>query len=183
MTRLMRPAAVLAATALWLAGALLPLQAVPHPLSPLLFTTLPVSAAPAAQSAANTPYTGRIVISATALGAHSVQSADLDTDGRTDLIAAGREDGQIIWHRNLGGLRFAPRLLTVAPGTYMIVPADVNRDGKTDVVAVAVGTLAPSAAGSEEVAPAANDGAVFWLKNNLPASATFTRQDIAGGLA
>ena len=187
MTRPMRSAAVLAAAALWLAGALLPPQAVPQPLSTLLPATSSAIAAPAdspaEQSAASTPYTGRIVVSATALGAHSVQSADLDTDGRVDLIAAGREDGQIVWHRNLGGLRFTPRLLTVAPGTYMIVPADVNRDGKTDVVAVAVGTLAPSAASAEEVAPAANDGAVFWLKNNLPASATFTRQDIAGGLA
>ena len=187
MTRPMRFAAIFAVAALWLAGAVWPLQAVPHPFSALLFSTVPAVAAPAArpseQSAAGTPYTGRVVVSATALGAHSVQSADLDFDGRTDLIAASREDGQIVWQRNLGGLRFTPRLLAVAPGTYMIVPADINRDGKTDVVAVAVGTLAPSAAGAGEVAPAANDGAVFWLKNNLPASATFTRHDIAGGLA
>jgi len=187
MTRPMRSATVLAAAALWLAATLWLPQALPRPVSSWFSIVSTAMAAPAidpaVQNSAGTPYTERLILSATALGAHSVQSADLDTDGRIDLIAASREDGQIIWHRHLGGLRFTPRLLTVAPGTYMVVPADINRDGKTDVVAVAVGALAPSAAGATGDVPAANDGAVFWLKNNLPASATFTRQEIAGGLA
>jgi len=142
---------------------------------------------PEAPNNGGTPFAGQVLISNTVLGAHSVASADFDRDGRLDLLTASREDGQIVWYRNTGGLRFAYRLLTVAPGTYTAIPVDINRDGYMDILAVAVGTLAPSAAAAgdagAEAQPAVNEGAVFWLQNNLPASAQFTRHDLGVGLS
>lgn len=131
------------------------------------------------------PFASEVVIAENALGAHSVASAEFDRDGRLDILSASREDGQIIWHRNIGNLKFRPIVLTVAGGAYMAIPADLNRDGYTDAVAVAVGALAPSAATTPEAdAPATGDGAVFWLRNNLGAGRVqFTRFDIDVGLA
>ena len=127
------------------------------------------------------PFTGAVILSDTADGAHSVQSADLDADGRLDIVAASREDGQIVWHRNRGGNQFSPRLIAVAPGTYMVVLADVNRDGRIDIVGAAVGELAPSSPAGEN-ATTVGGGSVFWLQNNLPASVNFTRHDVAVNL-
>ncbi len=133
------------------------------------------------EQGAPSPFTGAIILSDTADGAHSVQSADLDADGRPDVVAASREDGQIVWHRNRGGNQFSPRLMAVAPGTYMIVLTDINRDGRIDIVGAAVGELAPSSPVGED-APTAGGGSIFWLQNNLPASANFTRHDVAVNL-
>ncbi|MFO7631517.1 MAG: FG-GAP-like repeat-containing protein, partial [Caldilinea sp.] len=137
-----------------------------------------------AQGDTAVPFSAQIVISDNALGAHSVASVDFDRDGRIDILSASREDGRIIWHRNVGSLRFNPILLDVAGGAYMAIPVDLNGDGYTDVLVVAVGALAPSAATEGEVQPASSDGAVFWLRNNLGSKVLqFTRFDIEAGLA
>ncbi|HAJ36818.1 MAG TPA: hypothetical protein DCL15_14135 [Chloroflexi bacterium] len=148
---------------------------------PLLPSVRVAHAEPAAPTGGS-PFATQVTLTNAALGAHSVTSADFDRDGRLDLLTASREDGQIIWFRKTdwNSLTFQQRLLTIAPGTYAAIPADINRDGYMDVVAVAVGALAPSAADADQ--PAANDGSVFWLLNNLPASAQFTRIDLGVGL-
>jgi hypothetical protein len=142
-------------------------------------------AAPDVPTNGGSPFAGQVLISNALLGAHSVAAADFDRDGRLDLLTASRVDGQINWFRKTdwNSLTFQQRLLTVAPGTYTAIPADINRDGYMDVVAVAVGELAPSAVAADADQSTANDGSVFWLLNNLPASAQFTRIDLGVGLA
>ena len=103
-----------------------------------------------------------VVVRATALGVAPVQFGrpDNPTAASTRIAAAGRAGG---WADRpapanpRAGLQATPLPLTVAPGTWLrSCRLDVNRDGKTDVAsAVAVGTLAPSAASAEEAAPAA----------------------------
>ena len=139
--------------------------------------------APAQQADASVPFSDQIVVAASAVGAHSATSADFDRDGRIDVLAASREDGQIVWHRSTGNLRFTPFPLAAAGGVYMAIPADLNRNGYSDVLAVAVGALAPSAA-SEADQTANGSGVLFWLRNNLGnRDLQFTRFDIDTGLA
>ena len=139
--------------------------------------------APAQQADAAVPFSDQIVVAASAVGAHSATSADFDRDGRIDVLAASREDGQIVWHRSTGNLRFTPFPLAAAGGVYMAIPADLNRNGYSDVLAVAVGALAPSAA-SEADQTANGSGVLFWLRNNLGnRDLQFTRFDIDTGLA
>ncbi len=142
-------------------------------------------AAPDVPTNGGSPFAGQVFISNTLLGAHSVAAADFDRDGRLDLLTASRVDGQINWFRKTdwNSLTFQQRLLTVAPGTYTAIPADINRDGYMDVVAVAVGELAPSVVAADAEQSTVNDGSIFWLLNNLPASAQFTRIDLGVGLA
>ncbi len=130
------------------------------------------------------PFSEQLVISESALGAHSVASADFDRDGRIDILSASRESGQIVWHRNVGNLRFSSIVLDVAAGSYVAFPADLNEDGYTDVLVAAVSTLAPSAADADEAQPSVADGGVFWLRNNLGAKVVqFTRYELDTGLA
>jgi hypothetical protein len=128
------------------------------------------------------PFTLVTQVAGAADGAHSVQTADFDRDGRRDVVAASREDGRIVWHRNLGGTpaQFAAQQIALAPGVYAVATGDLDRDGRMDIVGAAVGTLDPSAADGESAA--AGGGSVFWLQNNLPASPSFVRRDIAVGL-
>jgi hypothetical protein len=180
--------------ALWLAGGPAPHLTADFPFASLWPGAGVAFAAPDVP-ANGAPFAGQVLVSNTAIGAHSVASADFDRDGRLDLLAASRVDGQIIWFRNVPSTSaacptpgqnpcFQYRQLTIAPGTYTAIPADIDRDGYMDVVAVAVGALAPSAAGVDpDAQPAATDGAVFWLQNNLPASAQFTRRDLGLGLS
>lgn len=130
------------------------------------------------------PFSDQIVISESAMGAHSVASVDFDRDGRIDILSASREDGQIVWHRNVGNLRFTPFVLGVAAGSYVALPVDVDKDGYTDVLVAAVSILAPSAAGSDAAQPTAGDGSIFWLRNNLGNKVLqFTRYELDAGLA
>ena len=128
------------------------------------------------------PFTLVTPVAANADGAHSVQTGDFDRDGQRDVVVASREDGRIVWHRNVGGMpaQFAPQQIALAPGVYTIAVEDIDRDGRLDVVGAAVGTLAPSAADAEQAL--AGGGSVFWLQNNLPAAPAFVRREIAIGL-
>lgn len=143
-----------------------------------------VQAANAAQEPGGSPFPTAIALDTLANGAHSVRAADLDRDGRVDVIAASREDGRVVWHRNLGGwpAQFAANTLTTAPGAYMAIPADLNNDGWQDVVLVAVGTLAPSAAGSDGMTAPLGEGRVIWLQNRLATGQGFVARSIAEGL-
>jgi hypothetical protein len=143
--------------------------------------------APAAPDApaAGTPFPVVVPVTTSAVGAHSVRTADLDNDGDMDVIVAARGNGQVTWHENLGTRppTFAVHYLFTAPGSYMAVPADINGDGWTDIVVAAVGVIAPStAAAGEQAAVAAGTGKIFWLQNQLPQGAGFAPRAIADGL-
>jgi len=191
MQKSFRPLTLLVIAAIWLASAPLqiaplqiaPVQAVTGESRPAAMMADPLSAA-AALNDTTVPFSSQIVIADNAMGAHSVASADFDRDGRIDILAASREDGRIVWHRNVGNLNFRPIELARADGAYAAIPVDLDRDGFTDVLVVAVGVLAPSAAAVESgETPATGGGSVFWLRNNLGAKVLqFTRIDIDFGL-
>lgn len=102
------------------------------------------------------------------------------------MLAASRDDGNIVLHTNQGGQppTFAASLLTTAAGSYMAVPADLNHDGWLDVVVAAVGTVDPSAAAATQAGAdaAQGTGKVFWLQNKLAQGQGFTPRLIADGL-
>jgi len=78
------------------------------------------------------------IVSSNAQGAESVDAADINRNGRIDIVAASANDGKIAWHENTGGSppAFVERVLTTnASGASAVVIADVNRDGRPDIVA------------------------------------------------
>lgn len=191
MKRRFRLATLGLVVAIWLNSGPLPLLSPSLQLATFSPGIGAAQAAPDTPTNGGSPFAGQVLVSNALQGAHSVAAAYFDSDARLDLLTASRVDGQIIWFRNVPPESsscptpdrnpcFQPRQLTIAPGTYAAIPADLNRDGYMDVVAVAVGELAPSAAAADQ--PAISNGSAFWLQNNLPASAQFTRHDLGVGL-
>ena len=79
----------------------------------------------------------RRVVSATVGDPVRVVAADVDGDGRNDLLTASRTADAILWHRNLGGT--PPGFDTVvvsstAVSAQAVAAADLDGDGETDVV-------------------------------------------------
>ncbi|MEC8513335.1 MAG: VCBS repeat-containing protein, partial [Planctomycetota bacterium] len=73
---------------------------------------------------------------ASANGANSVHSADLDGDGDADLLSASGDDGRIAWYENLGGGSFGPPEL-IAPTVDFhnaVYATDLDGDGDADVL-------------------------------------------------
>ena len=63
-----------------------------------------------------------------------VRAADLDGDGRTDIVASSA-NGALAWYRNQGGQVFATRSLgTALSGISEIDTGDMNGDGRLDIV-------------------------------------------------
>ncbi len=114
------------------------------------------------------------------IGAHSVTTADLNLDGKVDVVAAGRESGRVVWYANDGGAfpQFTQHEVGFVQGVYMVVTADLDGDGDADIVATAVDELMPS--GVEQSNGAV--GALVWFQNNLRSEGGFTAHTIAGAL-
>jgi hypothetical protein len=70
----------------------------------------------------------------------TLRAADMDNDGRIDIVALCREVDGIRVHFNSGGASFAHHdsvfLPTKGYGPWDLVPADFNRDGKIDIAVV-----------------------------------------------
>ena len=93
------------------------------------------TAAPEWTLAAELPSTQ--VISATADGAFSVFSIDLDNDGDLDVLSALAFDDTISWYENDGGVEpvFTERVITTtADNAQSVYAADVDGDGDVDVL-------------------------------------------------
>ncbi|MEK6152574.1 FG-GAP-like repeat-containing protein [Flavobacteriaceae bacterium 3-367] len=75
-------------------------------------------------------------ISTVADGALSVAVADLDRDGRPDVLSASFLDNKVAWYRNLGGGNFGGQQLisTMPQGPRSVYTADMDSDGRPDVL-------------------------------------------------
>jgi hypothetical protein len=73
-------------------------------------------------------------------GVTSIAAADLDGDGRTDIILASEGEGRIVIMQNIsgpGGISFsAAQSVILLPSPADIQVADMNADGRPDIVAV-----------------------------------------------
>jgi hypothetical protein len=71
------------------------------------------------------------------LGARTVEVADIDIDGKLDVLAAGRTSNEVVWYRNN-----LPNLVwekTVVDDNLdrvnHVFPGDLNEDGRVDIIA------------------------------------------------
>ena len=96
----------------------------------------------------------------------SITVADLDNDGKPDLICTSLFDNQIAWHKNLGGGVFGPNQVigvlsgsAAAKGPYQAVAADLDGDGFPDIVTAST-----------------TDNKIAWYRNN--GDGTFGSQQV-----
>jgi hypothetical protein len=104
-------------------------------------------------------------ISTTALGAWSVHAADLDSNGRMDVLSASFSDNKIVWYENGGGfppIWTARTINAAAMGARVVSVADVDGDGRLDVLS-----------GSY------NDDKVMWYENGGGYPLTWTARVVS----
>jgi hypothetical protein len=107
-----------------------------------------------------TPFT----ISTTADHVVSVYAADLDGDGRLDVMSASFEDDKIAWYKNGGGspLMWTPRtIFSAADGAYSVYAADLDSDGRLDVLSAGM-----------------NDDTIAWYRNDGGSPVVWTPYNI-----
>ncbi|MCK4547147.1 MAG: T9SS type A sorting domain-containing protein [Candidatus Eisenbacteria sp.] len=95
----------------------------------------------------------RVVIDSNLEEACPISAGDLDGDGRTDIVAAGRAAGVVAWYKARGesGLSWQKHVIDDAAGGSMgITTGDLDNDGDVDVVATA-----------------RIEGTVTWYENDL----------------
>ncbi len=100
-------------------------------------------------------------------GARSVTTADIDNDGRLDVLAALQEAHSVVWFRNLPDETFGDqRVITSSDsGATAVETADVDGDGDQDVVVAAY-----------------RDDTVAWYENQGPdASSRFAPKKTIDG--
>jgi hypothetical protein len=99
-------------------------------------------------------------ISTAAQWAVSVFTADVDSDGDTDVLSASLQDHEIAWYENNGSENFTAHTITnLAFGARSVFAADVDGDGDTDVLSASY-----------------FDDKIAWYENN--GSETFTARTI-----
>jgi len=90
-------------------------------------------------------FSDQIIISNKAIGAQSVQAADLDNDGDIDILSSSYilED-KIAWYDNDGTEKFTEQPLTDSPanGLRAIHAADLDKDDHADILFVSQGKIA-----------------------------------------
>ncbi len=108
------------------------------------------------------------VVSTAAVDPVRVVVADVDGDGRPDLLTAGRGSDSILWHRNLGGTPLAFATFTVsstAVSAQSVAAGDLDGDGDTDVVSTA--SVPGFPATGDELAWYENQGATVFPEHAI----------------
>lgn len=106
----------------------------------------------------------KVVITSNFMNADSVRTADLDHDGRLDVLGASHGRKQIAWWRNNGDGTFTKSVIDNGFATAAVVrAADIDGDGWADVVAAGDGSGGTS------------PGLAWWRNNH---NGTFTKHVI-----
>ena len=102
----------------------------------------------------------------------AIDTADLDGDGRPDLVCSGAGDDRVVWFPNLatGGFGVARVITAQADGASCVVAADLDQDGDVDVVA--------SSAEDDTVAWFENDGTGNAWTEHVVSSQTLGAADV-----
>ena len=72
-------------------------------------------------------------LSTTTWNGHKIKVADLDGDGRLDILGCAASSSGLFWFKNLGGRDFSRRVITTKGG-LAVYPADLDHDGDVDVI-------------------------------------------------
>jgi len=114
----------------------------------------------------------RHVVSTDGIAPVRVVAADVNGDGRQDLVSASRGDGTISWHANLGGSppTFATiEVSTSAESAQSVYAADLDDDGDTDIVSTA--SVAGFPATRDEISWYENEGTPVFPEHSIFRSA------------
>ena len=102
----------------------------------------------------------------------NVHIADLDRDGRADILVADAATNRVTWLRQSAAAQFTEQTLADIPGPAHVTAVDLDRDQDLDVVVASLGVLFPNNA---------RIGAVVVLENN--GRQTFTPRVIVDKVA
>ncbi len=84
------------------------------------------------QDARAQPFGSGTVIDSAASGVQTIHAADIDGDGKTDVVSG--TDGTVAWHHNNGDGSFTTQLIVSANDVRSVYAADVDGDGDTDIL-------------------------------------------------
>ncbi len=86
-------------------------------------------------------------------GGYGVEIADIDGDGRMDIVALATTPAQFVWYRNPGWEKYT--ISSTATGNIAAASHDIDGDGDVDIVLASAFNLRASTEG----------GLVHWLEN------------------
>ncbi len=109
----------------------------------------------------------------------SLVAADIDSDGKLDLIGAASGD-RVVVLRQSGGGAFDRSDYAAAPGLMRVAAADLNGDGKLDLIAISDGGTAANPVSVAGIFPNAGGGA-FGARIDLDLGANLFADHLAVG--
>lgn len=107
----------------------------------------------AACQATGVPHYERITLDESIQGGYGLTVADIDGDGRQDLVALATNPAQFVWYRNPGWEKY--RITSTSSGDIAAAPHDIDGDGDVDLVLASEFNLQASTEG----------GLVQWFEN------------------
>ncbi len=93
-------------------------------------------------------FSNAIVIRSQLSAAYDVSTADVNGDGRLDILSVALGNNILSWYENLGGSSlsassFVPHdLNTTQLGLHRVLGVDLDRDGDTDILASSISDVA-----------------------------------------
>lgn len=114
----------------------------------------------------NPTFSSPRIVSNQAMGAAAVHAADINGDGRIDIIAAIQLSNEVAWFENNGDSppTFTKRTVSNSQnGVQYVLAADLNNDGTTDIISASSATSANK---------------ISWFANNGGQNPTFTQYTV-----
>lgn len=120
---------------------------------PRIVILLACSTVLCACQAANAQRFERMLIDEEMAGGYGLEIADIDGDGRQDIVALATNPAQFVWYRNPTWEKY--RITSSSRGNIAAAAQDIDGDGDTDLVLASEFNLAASTEG----------GLVQWFEN------------------